>query len=291
MSQLPVHRSQLVRLGVGVLLLGAAALKFHQLMTTPDLGRHLILSIGLIQAESFLGLWSLSGLWVQSVRRTSLFLFTIFSIVSAYKAITGTASCGCFGAVGVSPWLVLGLDIGVIALLVTAPPRAYADESGLSHRILIGAISTASFWFVMASASTVAVVNFQISSWNSIGRVLGDGRTVVLDPAGWVGKPFPLRSWIDTDSLLDRGHWTIVLHRTGCTNCEQLIDSFEQGGVSFGDTSIAFVDLEECAGLSKPIRRADISACLSGKYSWLTNGPWEVRLHDGTVVSARMRLS
>ena len=43
------------------------------------------------------------------------------------------------------------------------------------------------------------------------GEVLGDG-TIVLQPAGWLGKPFPLLGYIENADPLVAGEWEVVLY-------------------------------------------------------------------------------
>lgn len=125
-----------VRIALGLLLLVAAALKGYQLATEPVLAPHVDgpwwatgltallasrwLLLGAVEFELFFGLWLLAGLYPRQTRALAIGCFALFAAVSLFKALSGAASCGCFGKVAVSPWLTLALDIfaAVVLLLV-----------------------------------------------------------------------------------------------------------------------------------------------------------------------------
>ena len=92
---------------LGTLLIVAAALKGHQLLTEPlanqDVWSYRPVLILLVECELALGLWLVSGLLPRLAWLTALACFSFFCVVTLYKALTGAASCGCFGAVRVPP--------------------------------------------------------------------------------------------------------------------------------------------------------------------------------------------
>jgi hypothetical protein len=96
-----------VRIALGILLLTAAALKGHQLATEPVAETSLLTSrwflITVVEFELFFGLWLLANLASRWTHRGALACFAVFTAVSLYKALSGDASCGCFGRVEVNP--------------------------------------------------------------------------------------------------------------------------------------------------------------------------------------------
>jgi hypothetical protein len=68
-------------------------------------------------------MWLLSSLLKKAAWLAAISCFSLFSAVTFYKAITGYASCGCFGSVHVNPWITLfAIDLpAVIALAVFRP--------------------------------------------------------------------------------------------------------------------------------------------------------------------------
>jgi hypothetical protein len=114
---------------VAVVLLIAAGLKGHQLITTPlFLGEGLFHARGLNQMavifELSLGIWLLSGLLQKTAWLVSLVLFTLFAGISLYKAaILHETSCRCFGAVVIPPAWTATFDLIIVGLLLAFRPK------------------------------------------------------------------------------------------------------------------------------------------------------------------------
>jgi len=93
--------------GLGLLLLTAAVLKGHELLTVPVANRGLWtwrpLLIFQVEFEVALGFWLLSGIFKRLAWLATLLCFGLFCCVTLYKALTGATSCGCFGTVHVNP--------------------------------------------------------------------------------------------------------------------------------------------------------------------------------------------
>ena len=132
-----------VRIGLGLLLLTAAALKGHQLATEPVAETGLLTSrwflIAVVEFELFFGLWLMAGLWPKWTWRATLLCFGGFACVALYKALSGEASCGCFGKVPVNPWYTLIVDLcTVAALLVWRPEVARRRNSRRTWLVPVG---------------------------------------------------------------------------------------------------------------------------------------------------------
>ncbi len=132
-AQSPVGESRfqaydLVRWLVGVVLLTAAAMKDYQLATGPVAETSLLTSrwfmITAVEFEWALGLCLVGGLWKRQTWWAAVVSFTIFACITAYKVWQGEASCGCFGKVEIDPRYTLGLDLVLLAALVTWRPRS-----------------------------------------------------------------------------------------------------------------------------------------------------------------------
>lgn len=112
-----------LRVALGCILLTAAGLKAHQVATDPLVflgggwleSRPVVaLAIGF---EVFLGLWLVSGIYATAGWKAALACFTVFAGVSLYKAISGSATCGCFGRMEVNPWWTFSFDVTVVMAL------------------------------------------------------------------------------------------------------------------------------------------------------------------------------
>lgn len=113
---------------LGAVLLTASAFKMHQLATGPTTEDSLLTSrwflIALVEAELALGLFLLIGAYPKQARHAALAAFTAFSLMSLYHALTGAASCGCFGKLHISPWSTLLFDLLAAAALWRWVPSA-----------------------------------------------------------------------------------------------------------------------------------------------------------------------
>jgi hypothetical protein len=110
---------------VGFVLLSAAALKtFYpaQVVSAPFDSNWF--PMVLAELELFLGLWLWTGLWAAASRLTMLALFSAFAVFNWTEAHAGAVSCACFGGIGLSPWIALGLDAVVVAMLLSWRPLA-----------------------------------------------------------------------------------------------------------------------------------------------------------------------
>jgi len=108
---------------LGVLLIVAAVLKGHELLTVPVAGRSIWTSRGFlivqIELELALGLWIVSGIAKRAVWWVVVGCFILFGGISLYKGLTGADSCGCFGRVPVNPWVtLLAIDFPALVVLL-----------------------------------------------------------------------------------------------------------------------------------------------------------------------------
>ena len=109
---------------VGSVLLAAALLKSYGLFTSRTVPLLLLTQpwfvLTVAQFELFLGLWLWSGLYPTWSWRAALVCFFCFFAVSLYQALAGERSCACFGPLTVAPWIMVGVDAAIVALLALA---------------------------------------------------------------------------------------------------------------------------------------------------------------------------
>ncbi len=117
-----------VRVALGALILTAAGFKASQLSTVPLAANQLFTSrtflAALVPYEVFLGLWLITGVFPRLCRYLALASFAAFAGYSLRIALLGWHSCGCFGAVTISPWTTFPIDLGALALLLLTKPGA-----------------------------------------------------------------------------------------------------------------------------------------------------------------------
>ncbi len=122
--------NKIVMAVAGAFLIAAAVLKGHQLLTEPIISKGFWESweffVIQIPLELGLGIWLVCGLFRKAGWLLAAIAFGGFIGVTGYKAITGAASCGCFGTVHVNPWITLSaIDIPLFVLLLIFRPRGY----------------------------------------------------------------------------------------------------------------------------------------------------------------------
>lgn len=288
----------LVRIAVAGLLLTASALKCWQLATEPIIGTSLLDSRWLLMAtvefELLFGLWLLANIWAKPTWAAALACFGLFTCVSVCKAISGHASCGCFGHVAVNPWYTGMLDLGVVVSLLRWRPK----ESFFTIR---RATVVSVIWLAVGLPAALVMGRYADTTLSDIGEIIGDGKIIVLEPEKWVGKRFPLLSYIEDVPLqakpterplrerLTSGHWIVALYRHDCPKCQQMIKSstwetpvagqstrvalVEVPPLSFGGTGRHLDLFEDCCVFGQ----------LSGEREWFVTTPLVAELDDGKV--------
>ncbi len=222
-----------VRIVLGLFLLTAAALKGHQLATEPVAETSLLTSrwflIVVVEFELFFGLWLMAGLYPKRTWYAALLCFGGFSCISLYKALSGEATCGCFGTVEMSPWYTFGLDTAaVIALSWCRPQRGLAGVFREDGRLLFRPAEVAIVCLAVGAPSAWAMGSYQAAAINETGDISGQSGFVVLEPETWIGKRLPILNHIDIADQLDKGHWIVILYHHQCPVCRKLISKHEQ---------------------------------------------------------------
>ncbi len=224
----------LVRLLVGVLLLLAAILKAHQLLTVPVSGDGFFdsypLRIVIVELELILGGWLVCGI-SQIISRRVVFCFVLlFASSTSYKVITGASSCGCFGVLNVNPWFTLILDALLIAGLALWKPSTQGANvpvfmtrnlSLLQHMSILVIAMTGVIFAIVALLSAPTRELPIISGSN------GDSQLVLLEPETWVGKRLPISKYINKPDLT-ADLWLVVFYHDGCKSCQAVVPEFQQ---------------------------------------------------------------
>ena len=182
----------------GLVLITAAVLKVHQLLTEPILSRgfweswaFLVMQIPL---ELGLGIWLVCGLFRKAGWLLGLLAFGLFIGVTLQKGISGAASCGCFGKVHVNPWItVSAIDVPFFIALLIFRPRGgkFLPPPWPSAKRFFGvAIPT---FILLGSIVPVLIFNRPAEKTS---------KYEVLKPQGWTdgeqaGKEWPLLKHID----------------------------------------------------------------------------------------------
>jgi hypothetical protein len=180
----------------------------------------------------FTSLFRKQSLWVAVV------LFSIFTVVSIWKSLTGVSECGCFGRFTLSPLQSLMINIGCLSVLgllakrsslrsetrgVISPNRQIFDRSNivqvLYYSLCAGICLAPLLFLAFIPDATIAynLVDLRNQS-NPVG-------VVILDFGAWIGKSFGLTELIaDCPNTLENGTWTVVFYSNRCSSCDRVLN-------------------------------------------------------------------
>jgi hypothetical protein len=296
---------------LGLLLLTAAVLKTHQLATEPVLGTGLLESrwflAVVVEYELLLGFWLFSGLFQRTAWWILLATFAGFAVVAAAKAVSGEASCGCFGRVATPPWLVLVIDVcAILALCWCRVSPAGRDRVPSRSVFLRGQVPSptrfgiakrfrAHGWLVAAWFTTGMGLAFfahpgaRSEDLAHVGKRIGD--LIIVEPERMQGQPFELGKYIDSGDRLTRGSWLVVFYHSGCPKCETLMKNWAMltSGIR-GRANTAFISVPPDLSATKPSMDDVLWGTLEGNTEWFVPTPLVVALRNNQVLDARIGL-
>lgn len=281
--------------GLAVVLLGAAALKAHQVATEPELSTSFFqlrpFVIGSIWFEVLLGSWMLAGLHRRITRWLVIACFGAFAAVAVALALGGAESCGCFGRVHVNPWYTSALD-AALALGVWLfpgsrfPSPSVFDAPGRSVTAIVVALA-------LTGTLTAGMVVSKLSMLSAEEPLLGRGPVVVLKPETWVGMKFPLLRHIEIDSTsaeLSKGNWLVVLYRHDCSHCQEVVPKIRIRAADEPGDKVLLVEMppygspsEQLIGQSVQNPGGLIVGRLNNAREWFVDTPSLIELENGVV--------
>lgn len=277
----------------GVVLIVAAALKMHHLLTEP------IISTGFweswlffviqIPLELGLGIWLLCGLFRKAAWIVGVFAFTLFIGVTLHKGITGAASCGCFGRIQVNPWITLfAIDVPFFVLLLIFRPKG--------EKLLPPPWPNAAHFFGVAIPTFIIIGGIvPVLIFNKPSDKTDEYE--VIKPEEWssttqtVSQEWPMLKHIDIADSLRSAIVVALLYQHDCQDCEQAIPLYDQMGRDLAGNEdtirIAFIEIPPYASPQDSLIPHG-TPCLTGKLDsskkWYIATPLVVLLDNGSVV-------
>jgi hypothetical protein len=284
--------NRVITVVTGLVLIIAAGLKIHQLLTEP------IISYGFWESWEFfliqiplelgLGIWLVCGLFRKAAWLLAVLCFGLFIAVTLQKGLTGQASCGCFGRVKVNPWITLSvIDIPLFLGLVVFRPTGY--------KLLPPPWPSAKYFFGVAIPTFIA---FSIIIPVLVLKKPADvtDTHVVVKPAEWIIQAQNHQAWsmlkhIDIADSLQENLVIVVLYNTECDTCHKAILLYDQMGrdmaANMDAIRFAFIEIPPYAKDADDIVPVG-TPCLRGKLNsskkWYMLTPLVVLLQDGIVV-------
>jgi hypothetical protein len=166
-------------------------------------------------------------------------LFSIFTVLSVWKSLTGVAECGCFGRVTFSPFQSLMINIGcllVLGLLSKRSSLGSETRGVISPNPQIFGRSNILRWLYYSLCAGICLAPLLLLAFiprATIAYNLIDFRNqsspvgvVILDFGAWTGKSFGLTELIaDCPNTLENGTWTVVFYSNRCSSCDQALNA------------------------------------------------------------------
>jgi len=141
----------------------------------------------------------------------------------------------------------------------------------------------------MLGALCVALATFPdlvMDDLAGIGRRVGD--TIVLEPERMVEREFALGKYIDIGDRLAEGRWIVVLYRTGCPACQQLLGTIPPSYGTWHRSKMAFIQIPPAHDASTWNVSVATSGTLDNHTQWLIPVPLVIALTDNRVVDVRV---
>jgi|GEM_PF-279750 len=236
--------------------------------------------------EAAIAFTLMSGISLAATNLVTILVFIIFSLYSFKLAVSGADVCGCFGAVRLSPWFAVAIDLFVLTtwLVLFGANRVQLPRSLRTVWSLLLVV-------VAAGAITLGTMTVQVAAEVVTGREL-----TVLQPRTWLGERCPILGSANIGSELAVGEWIVILHHTGCSACQQLHDEYAGVGVKLPlantpSTRVAFLEVGYPESrLSGPDRQSSSLysiGWLNPEIDWVAPTPCVFRLSDGTVTDVQ----
>ena len=213
----------------------------------------------------------------------------------------GASSCGCFGAVKVSPWVTLVTDVtflfGLLVLGRREPRLAMTRDLPTSKVLMAGIWSLLSV--VVAFGLSAPAASVDVGSGGE-SAVAGSGGALALPADGyympqyqdWIGQQFhelDVAAW--TSNLPDDigfGPQYVIFFRKDCEHCHELMELHFSGVLEHPTTAIAVPERDGFPTENlQPFNCPDCRlAELPAGIDWFLQTPVLVRLADGVVECA-----
>ena len=228
-------------------------------------------------------------------------MLTAFVPVLIGDLLLGASSCGCFGAVKVSPWITLVMDVTFLLGLLVLGRRE--PRLALTRDLPTSKVLTAGIWslFSVVVAFGPSAPTAKVDGGSDGGSALAGSIGAPALPADgyympqyqdWIGRPFhelDLASWASNlpDDLVF-GTQYVIFYRKDCEHCHELMALYFSGSLEHPTTAVA---VPERHGFpTENLQLFDCPECrlaeLPAGIDWFLQTPVLVRLADGLVECA-----
>jgi hypothetical protein len=271
---------------VGSVLLLAAALKATALISnsSPVLGPRWLWFL-ITGYESILGCLLLVGQVTPSIWAMVLSTFAMFPLIGLWASHHGAHTCGCFGGIKITVKTEVGINIlMVVALMFCRPHKIRSARKSMAIGALIPLTGGIATILLMHNSEPVTIENI-IPADDS-------NQIVLLEPAKWRNKSFPLFNFLDDPGPLKRGNWRILFVHDDCPVCLGRIPAFQAESVGSAENGagqkaavVVVPPVHTVDFPNAPYKKPYLILRLSDKKDWFMETPCEVWMVDGLVVN------
>jgi hypothetical protein len=225
-------------------------------------------------------------------------MLVVFVPVLIGDLLLGASSCGCFGAIKVSPWITLVTDVtflfGLLVLGRKEPRLAMTRDLPTSKVLIAGVwslLSVAVAFGLSAPGATVpgGIDGSVVESPGSAAPPLPADGYYMPQYDDWIGRPFvelEVAKW--SRNLPDDiafGPQYVIFYRKDCEHCHELMMLHFSGSPERRATAIAVPERDGFP--TENIQPFDCPECglaeLPAGIDWFLQTPVLVRLADGVV--------
>jgi hypothetical protein len=296
--------NKIIMVVAGLVLIVAAVLKIHHLLTEPIISKGFWESweFFLIQIplELGLGIWLICGLFRKAAWMVAVLSFGLFIVVTLQKGLIGAESCGCFGRVHVNPWVTLSvIDIPFFLGLVIFRPKGYKllpPPWPPKGRFFGVAIPT---FIVIGVIMPVLIFNKPPNKTDKY-EVVKPKEWIRKEPTSekqrgekQVSEEWSMLKYINIADSLRSNIAIVVFYNTECDACHDAIALYDQMGrdMAGNEDSIKFAFIEVPPYGSEqdsfvPVDTPCLRGRLDSSKDWYMQTPLVVVIHDGLVVKS-----
>jgi hypothetical protein len=228
-------------------------------------------------------------------RWTGIVMLAAFIPVLIGDLALGASSCGCFGAVEISPWITLVTDVtfflGLLLLGRRVPKLELTASLPTQGVVAAGLWSLASVALAFGLRPAVHPPSAGAAGVSNTPQVMtlpADGY-YLPDYQSWQGRLFSdldIASWIvGLPDDIASGSQYVIFYRKDCEHCHELMELFFSGALPLPTTAVA---VPERGGF--PTENLQPFPCLECRTAelpagvdWFLQTPVLVRLADGRV--------
>jgi len=227
-------------------------------------------------------------------RFAGLLLLGLFIPVLVGDLVMGSASCGCFGAVKVSPWITLVIDSALLVGLWWFGRRA--ESLRMTRMVPTWQVVVAGLWTILSF-----FVGFSVGGGLLASEGVADSAGATPLPAEgfympvfeeWIGRPWAeieMGAWfVGEEEPVGSGTEYLIFYRKDCEHCHELMQAWFSGELPAPTLAVA---VPERNGFPETgVQPFACPACrkteLPSGVDWFLQTPVLVRLEDGKVACA-----